>query len=90
MQVLDWAVDNALPVDTVMVSLAMDICAKAAAHGRASLDDARGVLEYSKGLANKPEPNVVTFTSMMDLCAKAATFHKAQAQVDCDSLPEPA
>jgi len=88
--VLSWAQKSGIHPDYVMVAQVMNLCAKAAPHGRTSLDALMEVLEYSKKLDPPVERNVFTYTSMIDAMAKYVHRRAcARAFVLVDDLTQP-
>ena len=60
-----------------MVSQVMNICAKAAVHGRCTLGVLQEVLAYAAALDPPVAGNVITYTTMMDAVSKAALARNA-------------
>ena len=60
-----------------MVSQVMNICAKAAVHGRCTLGVFQEVLAYAAALDPPVAGNVITYTTMMDAGSKAALARNA-------------
>ena len=77
LRVLDWAKDRGIHPDAVMVSQVMNICAKAAVHGRCTLGVLQEVLAYAAALDPPVAGNVITYTTMMDAVSKAALARNA-------------
>ena len=77
LRVLDWAKGRGIHPDAVMVSQVMNICAKAAVHGRCTLGVLQEVLAYAAALDPPVAGNVITYTTMMDAVSKAALARNA-------------
>jgi len=66
-----------------MVAQVMNVCAKAAVHGRCNLAILQQVLQYTRSFDPPVEHNVFSYTSMIDALSKAVLMRKANlADVD--------
>jgi len=75
--ILEWAIKRGIRPDAVMVAQVMNVCARAAGHGRCNLSTLKEVVNFSESLKPPVESTVISYTSMLDALAKAVPAGQA-------------